>query len=112
MPNLFAPNDLHLTVIDRELENQRGRTVAGMAHFAGTGPANATCRECVHWTGCGESTGYAAKKIGGGQIKPRACAQFKSMMRGQIGGKIPYDVAACKYFDRNPSPPPAYEGRS
>lgn len=112
MANLFADNDLHLTVIDNKLEAARSRTVAGMAHFAGTGPQGATCRECKFWTGCGKSTGYAARRgMGGGEIKPRACAMFKKLMSNVTGGDIRHDAAACKYFEKSTDIPPAFEKR-
>lgn len=110
MANLFAENEMHLTVINPELESARARTVAGMAHFAGTRPVSATCRECTFWTGCGDGAGYAAKRgMSGGEIKPRACAMFKKLMSGVVGGKIKHTAAACKYFEANPMPPPAFE---
>lgn len=84
-------------------------THPGMAHFAATGPKMATCRECIHWTGCGGQNGrYAKKGMGGGGLKPRACAKFKSMMQG-IGPAVPPDAAACKYFERNDNAPPKFE---
>ena len=78
-------------------------THPGMAHFAGTGPALKTCRECLFWNH--KLYDYRAK--GGkhrGLILPADCKKYRQMTQ-QVGAKIPDDAAACKYFDENTSPP-------
>jgi hypothetical protein len=48
----------------------------GIAHFAGTGPEQQTCRACIFWDGCGDPVGYSAKW---GTLNPRRCAKYKSL---------------------------------
>jgi hypothetical protein len=91
--------NLHLTVLDPELERLRRQTHPGQAHWAGSGPNSVTCRQCIHWT---DGSGYYAGIFG--TLKPRRCAKYEEMMRAR-GGKIPHDAQACKYFDENNSPP-------
>jgi len=95
----------HLTTLDARFEKQRKATVPGMAHFAKSGPAGKTCRECFHWDGCGEGDGYHS--INGryrGALKPRACNKYRELM-GATGNAIPHQTAACKYFEVNDDPP-------
>lgn len=96
----------HLTVTDPALETKRAQTFPGMAHFARSGPEGKTCRHCLSWTGCGGETGYYAKKgIYGGQLKPRSCVRYRTMMQDEIGPGVPHTAPACKYFSENTSPP-------
>lgn len=100
---------VHLTVTNPSLETARAQTYPGMAHFAGSGPSQRTCRECLHWTGCGLDSGHFAKKgIHAGQLKPRACGRYRSLMQGDVGPGVPHNVRACKYFEDNPAPPPIF----
>jgi hypothetical protein len=66
-------------------------THAGMAHFAGTGPAGKTCRECSLW----RFEGY--KKT---DRKPKNGACEKG-----LGARFVYNALACKYFEQNETPP-------
>src|SRR5438045_21895 len=91
--------NLHLTIIDPELERLRRQTHSGMAHWAGTGPSGATCRQCVYWA---DGTGYYAGIFG--TLKPRRCARYQEMI-GVGGGPIPHDAPACKYFSESATPP-------
>lgn len=87
------------------------KTHPGMAHFAGTGPAMTTCRQCIFWDGCGDmgAQRFAKRGMGGGGLKPRACAKYRSMLNGEIGPRVPPDASACKYFEENPKAPPMFE---
>lgn len=70
----------------------------GMAHFAGTGPKQTTCRECIFWAH--DQYDYAAK--GGklrGLIKPARCKRYQQLT-GQQGAKIPDDAMSCRHFER------------
>lgn len=96
----------NLTVINPALESARRSTYPGMAHFAGSGPAGVTCRQCRDWTGCGQESGYYAKKgKHGGVLKPRPCGTYRALMGGEIGPAVPHDARACKYFIETPTPP-------
>jgi hypothetical protein len=103
----LIPEQEHLTVIDDRLESSRRRTWPGMAHWAGSGAAGKTCRECQLWTGCGDQSGYYAKRGNrAGMIKPRACEKHRDLMQGVTGPAIPHDAAACRYFIQHTNPPP------
>lgn len=103
----LVPDQDHLTVVNPQFEASRGVTYAGMAHFAGSGPAGMSCRLCAHWTGCGVDTGYRSKNGKyGGVLKPRACGKYQQLMGGAVGGSIPHDARACKYFETAVTPPP------
>lgn len=94
----------HLTVPNPKLQAQIAASHAGMAHFAATGPQGATCRECKFWNHTKHD--YHAK--GGkhrGAIKDVPCNKYRSLMGGRVGAKVPASAQACKYFDRNETPP-------
>jgi hypothetical protein len=89
--NLTSPNPQQ----DRVFRS----SFAGMAHFADTGPAGRTCRECQFW----QHTSYDYHSKAGkyhGLIKPSACAKYKAIT-GRVGAPVPDDAMACKYFEFN-----------
>lgn len=89
----------HLTkMFDDMAEAGVWRTPPGMAHWAGTGPANKTCRQCEHW--CFE--GY---KLTNGALKLGACGKYRELTL-RAGRRISHDLPACKYFDERQDPPP------
>lgn len=102
MSTLFGEDTVreHLTLGHGALERNIRKSFAGMAHFAGTGPDDKTCRECQFW----RSEGWSA----GGPLKAGACAKFRQMMQ-KPGPKVPHSASACKYFDENPMPPQAFQ---
>lgn len=65
------------------------RSVVGMAHFAGTGPASRQCQHCLFWT------------IPPGRKKP-ICDKFRSMT-GDSGKSIPGATPSCRYFQQRGS---------
>ena len=72
-------------------ENESGirRSHAGMAHFAGTGPKGAICKECAFFCFDKESP-----------RKEQPCRKYSEMASGKkVKGKIPYNTAACKYYE-------------
>jgi len=78
----------------------------GMAHFAGTGPAGKSCRECVFWKH--EPHAYRAKNGKyGGAIKPAVCMKYQQITL-QEGSPVPDEARACKYFEQKDNPPPRY----
>lgn len=103
----LIPEQEHLTVTDPRFEEQRLKTWPGMAHFAGSGPAQKTCCECALWDNCGADPGYYSKtgKHRGG-LKPRSCRKYKELMAGTIGPPVPHNASACQHFALNTSPPP------
>ncbi len=102
----LIPDQDHLTVTDPAFEMQRTRTWPGMAHFAGTGPKNKTCRECIYWSNCGADPGYYSRSgKHRGVIKPRSCAKYRTMMSNNIGPAVPHNALACKHFELDDTPP-------
>ena len=90
-------------VYDPRFRIEKGRTVPGMAHWAGGGPEGKTCRECDFYT----FEGYwspSSKKTANG-LKDGRCRKYKEMMMGKKGVKFDYRSKACKFFELNPKPP-------
>jgi hypothetical protein len=70
----------------RDAEERRAlSTFCGMASFAGSGPPGATCSQCRFWLG--KPKGAAA-----------ICLEYKRLMSGREGPKVPAGAASCKYF--------------
>lgn len=84
MPEHLKLEIPHSTVwpMDRLAHN----TYQGMAHFAGTGPLGATCRDCTFL----DNTNTKG-------TKPRACRKFTELT-GRKGKVVPLYADACKYF--------------
>lgn len=101
----LVAEEKHLTVANPNLHRQIAATHPGMAHFAGTGPDGATCRECSLW----RHTKFDYHAKGGkyrGMIKPVPCNKYRQLMQGNDGAKVPHDAGACRHFERNDAPPP------
>lgn len=80
----------HLTVTNPALEEAVRKTPFGMAHWAGTGPPNKACGQCVHLVDANRSS-------------PRRCAEYRRMTN-RWGGVIARNTASCKYFkDKQPA---------
>ena len=106
-------NNDHLTAPNATLAEQVRASVPGMAHFALTGPAGRTCRECEHWgAGGGRDGGYYAD--GQRLLKPRMCNKYRKLML--LGRKnsplIRYDTPSCRHFDEAVAIPPIEEPKS
>lgn len=78
-------------------------THEGMAHFAGTGPAGRTCRECIHWDKGNRNNGW---------LQPAPCKEFARLSKSKRRSRhaVPDDAAACKYFEINHNAPKRFEG--
>jgi hypothetical protein len=94
---------LHLTQPNAELGKLIAATPSGMAFWAGTGPANTTCRECMFFDH--QKSYYAKKGIGGGSLNPARCKKY-SALANRHGDKIEHGTRACKYFERAEVVPP------
>lgn len=94
----------HLTEPNPDLADKRARTPPGMAFWAGTGPANTTCRGCQHW----RSGGYL---IGTGMLMDSPCGKYESMMNGETGPRLPHFTPSCKYFAENATARPIYKAK-
>jgi hypothetical protein len=75
------------------------RTPAGMAHYAGTGPAGTTCETCGFFMGTRRTSG-----IGQGRMQPGRCREFMRIMRQHHGmravpvHKVPPETASCRHY--------------
>jgi hypothetical protein len=85
MRNLTAPNI--------ELEKAEQRTVPGMAFWAGTGPAKATCGKCANYGYYYEDSRNDRKH------RAHGCALYWKQMKKHGERSIPESTAACKYFE-------------
>jgi len=79
-----------------ELADNIRWTHSGQAFWAGTGPAGATCGDCIFW-------GYSqvirsADGNAVGTKKSCGCAKFHQLT-GKHGPAIPDSALACKYFE-------------
>lgn len=98
---------IKLTVVDLEFENRAARTPPGMAFWAGTGPKDTTCRECILYV----LNGYTSFKSGkGGTLRNGTCKRYSDSMSG-APQRIPFDTPSCKYFEANPTPPSIVDQR-
>lgn len=82
------------------------QTHPGQAHFAGSGPAGKTCRECIFY---GHTKGgyYASRGKWRGLILPAPCKKYRQMTQ-ETGPNVPDSAMACKYFEENTAPPSKY----
>jgi len=75
-----------------EIERQIKQSVAGMAHFAGSGPPSTTCSDCVHY-------GYLRTGRNGKiRHRKRACGKFPKLT-GKHGPDVPPDTPSCRHFE-------------
>lgn len=79
-----------LTIVNPDLEQQVARTVPGMAHWAGSGPAGKFCGGCAHFMSVSRGLGSSTR-----------CGKYSQMMDGRTGSKkLPPETASCKYFEQ------------
>ncbi|WP_315749581.1 MULTISPECIES: hypothetical protein [unclassified Bradyrhizobium] len=71
-------------------------THPGMAHFAGSGPALKTCRDCRFWEH--DHDYYSRRSKHHGRIRPARCRKFRQLTN-EVGAPIPDDAAACRHFE-------------
>ena len=65
-----------------DLTRQINATVPGMAHFAGTGPANTQCLTCKFWS----------------KFRKRACGKFFDLT-GKHGPQINGNPQSCRHYE-------------
>lgn len=66
--------------------------IPGMAYYAGSGPASATCKGCKWY-------GYYRESKEGKSYRTMACNMFKKLT-GKFGPRLKAHTPACKYFER------------
>jgi hypothetical protein len=62
------------------------QSVPGMAHFAGTGPADSYCATCIYW------------QVQGKRTSP-SCEKFRSLTNGKNTPLIPAGTPACRHYE-------------
>ena len=101
----IAPTDALTDIYGFQTTKQVNSSYDGMAHFAGTGPAGRTCRECVFWARQGGvKTSFARL---GGELLPRRCRKFRKLTMGRVVNTgVPHQAEACRHFEANQCAPP------
>lgn len=92
----------HLTTIEGVPDS--ADVLAGMAHFAGSGPLATTCGQCVHRGVYRDSRRYN-KKTGmyeDRRTRTGGCAMFKKLT-GKYGPPVSKGWTSCKYFENKPT---------
>jgi hypothetical protein len=64
-----------------------GKTHAGQADFAGSGPAGTVCSQCRYWQD------FNTKKL-----KAR-CRKFQDLQHGRSGPEFPGSAQSCQFFE-------------
>jgi hypothetical protein len=85
-------------------------THPGQAHFAGSGPQDRTCHECLFW-GHGKHDYHSRSGKYHGLIKPAPCMKFRMLTR-KMGDKVPDDAPACRHFQQADTVPPRFDRMS
>ena len=74
------------------------QTFEGQAHFAGTGPAGHTCRECRFW-----AHRIRARRSGlttAGEPKPASCLKAQQLSHSRKRTPVvPHFAVACRHFE-------------
>ena len=91
---LTNPFDSHMAAMMAD-------TFPSMAHWAGSGPAGMTCRQCDHWK---SDCGYKRNEVG--DLLPRRCRKFSRLSQGLHGHGVPHFAKACRHFIEQAAPPP------
>jgi len=91
-------NESHLTKgYGDALARQINSTVPGMAHWAGSGPADADCSQCKFF-GYAQSMRNAAGEIITSKFRKTACGKFHELT-GKHGPDIRGSAKACRHFE-------------
>jgi hypothetical protein len=77
-------HDLHLTVLNSELDTQIKTTAPGMASWS-IPTATTTCADCIFL-------------LRGKNPKVGHCAKYSAMMFGRQGPAVPIKTKSCRYF--------------
>lgn len=98
-----------VSLLTPHLTNPHGELIAhsvpGMAHFAGTGPDGATCRQCALW-GSKKTRREPGRP---GALLPRRCKKFSQLLQGAVCATgVPHHTPACRHFIDNPKAPAPY----
>jgi hypothetical protein len=70
----------------------RADVIPGMAYFAGTGPADTTCKTCAF-------RGYHRKSRFGNWYHTNGCEKFRVLSGGKHGARLRPGTSSCKYYE-------------
>jgi hypothetical protein len=76
------------------------KTPPGMAHYAGTGPPDATCGHCSYFMGAVKRSG-----IGTGTLQKGRCREYIRIMQKHYGlravpiYKLAPDTPSCRHYE-------------
>jgi hypothetical protein len=91
----LRPDHGHLTPLyPFDVECQIDITMAGMAHFAGTGPSGRTCGVCRHY---GYDRKHYRQDDGEWLERCNGCAMYKQLT-GTYGPAVPPQTPSCRHF--------------
>jgi hypothetical protein len=94
-------NTLHLTQAHAdELLKQINLSVAGQAHFAGSGPAGTHCSQCA-FLGYYQNKRNSAGEITQSKLRKGACAKYFELTN-QHGPVLDGDPPSCRHFQPRP----------
>lgn len=99
------------TESERKFANAVANTPPGMAFTSGSGPHGATCRSCMFWEHDKVNGYFAVTGLHAGEIKPSICAKYRRLTAGQTGSPVEHWNDACKYFEKNETPPSLHRRR-
>jgi hypothetical protein len=80
----------HLTAAT-ELERQMAATHVGMPHWAGSGPAGATCDDCVF---------FKRADLGRSRLDGKCQKRLPGIKKPTTVDPYPASTAACRYLER------------
>jgi hypothetical protein len=83
----MKPEQRYFVSTNPELEAQVASSHEGMAHWSGTGPSSAACKDCAEYGDIGE----------GRCLKKNRCRKYYRMMK-HVGGAIPPNTPSCRHF--------------
>jgi hypothetical protein len=86
-----------------DFERMARKTPAGMAHWAGTGPAGTTCAACAYF-GYEEPLRNGRGEIVGSE-KRDGCLKFFELM-GRHGKAMPPKTPSCRHYIDQVQPSP------
>lgn len=89
-----------------EFDQQVRVTYLGQAHFAGTGPAGTTCRQCRFWH-LSDADGEPQPPYYSGETGELHKARCNRPMMNKAHRRVPHDAPSCRLFEASDNPKPA-----
>lgn len=121
MSSIRLISSKNLTKAHGDLQQNISQTYAGMAHFAGTGPAYLlneqgliqditplTCRSCTHWIYSEAEKLVFRRDPDTKVLKPRRCHKFQRMTQCENARAVPHFALSCRHYVPDERAPPVY----